>query len=93
MTTSRRRIDDATAALLTQNTEPWMSCDECFELTDRCVEDLLERHRAPGEALSVHLAACPACFEDVSSLLALVAAERGMDATESAALLRDSMEA
>lgn len=93
MTTTRRPIDEATAALLTQNTEPWMSCDECFDLTDRCVEDLLERRQAPGEALSVHLAACPACYEDVASLLALVAADRGMDATEPAALLRDSMEA
>lgn len=87
MTSPDRRIDDATAASLTQNTEPWLSCDDCFALTDSCVDDLLAHRSAPSEAMRVHLAACPACREDVTSLLELVAAEHGVDPATVAPLL------
>lgn len=66
-----------------------MSCDECFDLTDRCVEDLLEKGEAPGAARRAS-AGCPACSEDVFSLLTLVAAEHGTDVAEPAVLPHDS---
>ncbi|WP_347955287.1 hypothetical protein [Gordonia aichiensis] len=63
------------------DSDPWMSCDECFDRTDTCVEALITRGQAPDPAMRTHLRACPACLEDVQSLLELVALERGVDAS------------
>ena len=53
---------------------PEVSCEQCFELLDRCVE--LELVGADADAaipgLRAHLHGCPACLEDHDSLLAYV---------------------
>jgi hypothetical protein len=58
---------------------PEISCEACFEQLDAYVELELAGadadDRMPG--MRAHLQGCPACDEDHSSLLALVAAERG----------------
>ena len=52
------------------DTEPWMSCEECFEVMDRYVDALLSHAPHPEPpGLLTHLAACTACAEEVSSLL------------------------
>lgn len=79
MKPSRRRLTGPVIEQLLLDSDPWLSCDDCFDLTDACVEDLIVDARPPDEALRVHLNACPACLEDVVSLLALVAEERGVD--------------
>ncbi len=59
--------------------EPEISCEACFEQLDAYVE--LELAGGDADAgmpgMRAHLQGCPACDEDHSSLLALVAAERG----------------
>jgi hypothetical protein len=54
--------------------EPELGCDECFDVLDRYVE--LELAGAPADelvpGLRAHLAGCPACAEEHTSLRALV---------------------
>ena len=57
---------------LTQDTQPWLSCDDCFEMLDEYVE---RRVADPGYvdlAMATHLDACPACAEDAESLRVLL---------------------
>ena len=80
MTHESRRLTPEAARLLTLSTEPWVSCDECFELVDAYVERLLEdpdTTAMPG--LLVHLRGCAACAEEAESLLLLVARQDGRD--------------
>jgi hypothetical protein len=56
---------------------PEVTCEECFEKLDRYVE--LELSGADAESaipgMRAHLEGCPACWEDHSSLRALLEAE------------------
>ena len=61
---------------LTVDTQPWLSCDDCFDLTDQYVEHLLADPDYGDRAMATHLAACSACAEETESLIALVADER-----------------
>lgn len=74
--TTHRHIDDAAQSLLA-DTEPYLSCDECFDIADRFVESLLRDGTPPGAALKTHLMNCPICLEEAHSLAALVAADFG----------------
>jgi hypothetical protein len=60
------------------STGPELTCEQCFDELDRCVE--LELAGAPADervpGMRAHLEGCPACDEDHESLLAFVAAER-----------------
>lgn len=59
------------------DTDPWLSCDDCFDLVDRYVEQLLAgRHDAMPE-MRVHLGGCPACAEEAATLVQLAAADTG----------------
>ena len=66
---SRKVLDN-----LTKNTEPWLSCEDCFRLMDRYVE-LLHAHPDSEQMpeMRVHLRGCPACAEEAQSLQALLA--------------------
>ena len=57
---------------LTANTEPWLSCDDCFERLDVVIDGLVHSNHPLPEAFRVHLMACPACDEEARSLAALV---------------------
>jgi hypothetical protein len=80
MTHQSRRLTPDAARLLTLSTEPWLSCEDCFELMDGYVEVLLA---GPGgtdlPGMRVHLTACAACAEETESLLLLVAGEDDVD--------------
>lgn len=80
MTHDRRHLSDAAVRSLTLHTDPWLSCEECFDLSDQFAELVLAD---PGTtamaAMFVHLRACPACFEEAESLVSLVAATQGVD--------------
>jgi hypothetical protein len=56
-----------------------IGCDECFEALDRYVE--LELAGTDADAalpgFQAHLEGCPACREELESLRALLAGERG----------------
>ena len=70
---STRRLTDEQARRLVLDTEPWLSCEDCFRLMDRYVELLVAD---PGSSampeMRVHLEGCPACAEEAESLLELL---------------------
>lgn len=58
---------------LLTNSDPWLSCDDCFDETDAAVEALLATATPLDEPFRVHLGACPACHDEAQSLAALIA--------------------
>lgn len=73
MSQPTRRITDQDAHLLTLNTEPWLSCEDCFTLMDVYVETLLaDPVTTAMPQMRAHLAGCAACAEEAQSLLELV---------------------
>jgi hypothetical protein len=74
-------------ARLTLDANPWLSCDDCFDQVDRCVEDLVLGAAELPAAFSAHLRGCPVCLEEARSLVALVAIEEGRAPAASGARL------
>ena len=72
-----RPLDREALGKLLVDTEPWLSCDDCFETVDRYVEQLLAGHLDAIPAMRVHLSGCPACAEEAATLLLLAAADLG----------------
>lgn len=78
--------------LLTTPTDPWLSCEGCFDLMDVVVERLVSTPSDPGpddeqELLRTHLRACAACADEVDALLELVCGEDGVDSSPARAAL------
>jgi hypothetical protein len=61
------------------DTDPWLSCDDCFDLVDRYVEQLLAGHVDAMPEMRVHLRGCPACAEEAATLVELAAADTGSE--------------
>ena len=76
------KIDDELIDRLTIGTEPYLSCDDCFDETDAAVEAVIGRDEAFSEPFRVHLLACPACHDEARSLAELVAADFGLTPAE-----------
>jgi len=58
---------------LTLATEPYLSCEQCFQVVDAYVESVASGR--PDDAplgLKEHLAGCAACADEADSLLELV---------------------
>jgi len=53
---------------LTLDTDPYLSCDDCFDMVDGYGEALLSDHDLP--AMRTHLAGCAACAEEALPHLA-----------------------
>jgi hypothetical protein len=70
--TDHERLSREAIDRLTANTEPWLSCDDCFEQLDVVIDGLVRSNLPLPEAFRVHLMACPACDEEARSLAALV---------------------
>jgi hypothetical protein len=79
MSQTRPALSAEAARSLTLDTEPYLSCDDCFEMVDGYVEALLADPGYDLPAMRTHLAGCAACAEEARSLLELVAAEDGTD--------------
>jgi anti-sigma factor RsiW len=79
MTANDRRPTAAALQQLVISTEPWLSCEDCFELLDRYVEARLADPSTAAHAMDEHLAACPACAEEAASLTVLVAHDDDID--------------
>jgi hypothetical protein len=67
---------------LLTNTDPWLSCDDCFEGHDAVIEELLASDTPPDETFRVHFNACTACLEEARSLATLIAADHGLSPDE-----------
>lgn len=63
---------------LTANTEPWLSCDDCFEQVDVVIEAMVVSSTPFSEDFRVHLLRCPVCHEEACSLAEMVAADNGL---------------
>ncbi len=89
MNANSRHLSTETARLLTLSTEPWLSCEDCFELMDVYVETLMsDPDTTDLPEMRVHLRGCAACAEEAESLLLLVAEQDGLDAGPAARRLQ-----
>lgn len=79
MTANRHDLTTAAVQGLLVDTNPWLSCDDCFRLVDQYVELLLGDPGADMPAMHAHLAGCPACAEEAITLLELAAQDSGID--------------
>lgn len=83
MSAAERPLTADALRLLTTDPGSWLSCDDCFRLVDRYVEGLVTRtgEQPPDglAAMPTHLAGCPACAEEATTLLLLAAADAGAD--------------
>lgn len=91
MSTPDAPLTTAQAASLTAVSEPWLSCDDCFDQMDGCVEALLHDGRGLDAPTRVHLAGCPACREEVESLIVLAAGGHGMSAGQALGVFRSRL--
>lgn len=81
------RLSDADVRALTLDTDPWMSCDDCFEQVDSEIERLLDTGEEPSLAFLVHLRGCAACRDEAATLAALLAEDAGETASSGLARL------
>jgi hypothetical protein len=72
------RLHTAAVARLTVATDPWLSCDDCFDGIDVVLEGMLARREPMPGAFRVHLLGCPVCHEEAEALATLVAADHGL---------------
>lgn len=75
---------------LTLDTEPYLSCDDCFDMVDGYVEALLSDPDHDLPAMRTHLAGCAACAEEARSLILLVAEQDGLDAEPALQRIQDA---
>ena len=78
MTESRMTLSAGAAALLALDTQPWLSCDDCFERVDVVVDRFVSGASAIPADFRAHLSGCPACREEAGVRIALVAEEDGL---------------
>ena len=79
MSQANMSLSDQQARRLTLDTEPYLSCDDCFDLVDGYVEALLSGNEPDLPAMRTHLAGCAACAEEARSLVVFVAEQDGRD--------------
>lgn len=72
---------------MTLNTEPWLSCDDCFDDFDAVVEGALAQTGAMSEAFRLHLLGCSVCREEAISLATLAAPDLDLDPSHATALV------
>ena len=89
MTHSNTPLSMQAARSLTLDTEPYLSCDDCFDLVDGYVEALLSDPDHHQPAMRTHLAGCAACAEEARSLIVLVAEQDGLDPAPALRRLQD----
>lgn len=77
---------------LTANTEPWLSCDDCFEQIDVVIDAMMVSSASLSQEFRVHLLQCPACYEEACSLAAIIAAEHGLSPAQAVTRLDAAIE-
>ncbi|MFC0861568.1 hypothetical protein ACFHYQ_04570 [Sphaerimonospora cavernae] len=89
--TKREPLSPEAVERLIAATEPWLSCDDCFEQIDAAIDKVVDSTGSMSEELRVHLSACAVCCEEARSLAALVAEEHGLSPAGAIARLDASM--
>ena len=77
MSQAHMPLSPQAARRLTLDTEPYLSCDDCFEEMDIYVEAILSDPAHEDPAMAAHLRGCPACAEEAETLADLVEGRRG----------------
>ena len=90
--TGQRRWDETALRRLTVDTDPWLSCDDCFDRIDTVVERLLAGASPLDEAFRAHLLGCPVCREEAEALVTLVAPEHGLHPAAALRILDEQVE-
>lgn len=72
MTDPHQPLSPDTIARLLTDTEPYLSCDECFARIDEYVEHTLSDPSYLDVPMDVHLAGCAVCAEEAETLTELL---------------------
>lgn len=72
MTDPQQPLTPDTIAKLLTDTDPYLSCDECFARIDEYVEHTLTDPSYRDVAMDVHLAGCAVCAEEAETLTELL---------------------
>jgi hypothetical protein len=89
--THPQRLSSVAIDRMILTTEPWLSCDDCFDRLDVVVEGVLTGTRAIDEAFRVHLTGCTVCLEEALSLATLIAPDHDLDASHASALVHTAL--
>ncbi len=65
-------LSSGTVAALVVDTEPYLSCDDCFERMDQFVDACVADRNHVDVEMTNHLAGCGVCAEEASALEQLV---------------------
>ena len=65
-------LTEAAIADLLVDTEPYLSCDDCFERIDQYVEQRLADPSHDDPRMDTHLAGCGVCAEEALALADLL---------------------
>jgi hypothetical protein len=72
-----RPLGADTIAALLADTEPYLSCDDCFDRMDEYVERCLADPGHDDLPMRTHLAGCGACAEEAATLRDLLVQDGG----------------
>lgn len=72
MTAPNRDLTPEEIAGLLLDSDPYLSCDDCFAHLDEYVEQLITDPAHQDLAMQIHLAACGACAEEAATLTELL---------------------
>lgn len=75
MTATPGRLSGDTIVSLLADTDPYLSCDDCFDRVDEYVEKVAADPAYDDVAMRTHLAGCGACAQEAEALLQLLAAD------------------
>lgn len=72
MTEPTRSLSAETVDKLLLDSDPYLSCDECFAQVDAYVERRIDEPDYVDPAMEAHLAGCGACAEEAEALRELL---------------------
>lgn len=85
------QLDHEVIERLTIDSDPWLSCDDCFEQADGAVEGIIAENVPLTTEFGVHLSACPVCHEEAVSLAELIAEDFNLSPDEAVARLESAV--
>lgn len=68
----KNQASAAAVQALLLDTNPYLSCDDCFDRIDRYVEQVVTDPGHSDRLMEVHLAGCGVCAEEAATLIDLL---------------------
>lgn len=87
------RLDQRAISALLADTDPYLSCDDCFDQVDAAIDALLAAGTPLDPPFRTHLASCGVCHEEALALIELIAPEHGVTREEAVARLEGALAA